>query len=324
MPRIGFHRVLALTLTIAVAALYPTTVAADAGEHTVAYDAAFWGHWSDGRAELAGYDLTYSRYGAMRHGSAVTIFVKEEFSNDARVKADAPGHDGDDTFPVLKLNLVQDFPTGIYDYNLMTSAFLALVPVNGRPAGTLTKASFSAQEWCGHAYHQLLFDSVGIRDILHSYFEGEADRTDTLDYPNDGVSADALQFWARGLAEPRLEPGESVQRPLLRSLETSRLRHQPVAWETATFARAAAPQSVTVPAGTFDADVYTVTVAGKTTHTFYVERTVPYRVVKWEMGDGGKAELLATTRLPYWKLHDVGQEQFLQELRLTPRPARTP
>jgi hypothetical protein len=35
----------------------------------------FWQRWGDGRAELAGYDLTTPRYGALRKGVAVTIFV---------------------------------------------------------------------------------------------------------------------------------------------------------------------------------------------------------------------------------------------------------
>ncbi len=38
----------------------------------------------------------------------------------------------------------------------MTSAFSALTAVNGRPAGSVSKVSFSAQEWCGHVYAQLL------------------------------------------------------------------------------------------------------------------------------------------------------------------------
>src|SRR5213082_2862718 len=95
----------------------------------------FWKHWGDGKGELAGYDLTIPRYGQSRKGVAVTVFVTETFSNSLRVKSDPGHHPKSDEFPVMKLNLVEDFATGIYDYNLLTSSFVALSPVNGRSAG---------------------------------------------------------------------------------------------------------------------------------------------------------------------------------------------
>jgi len=99
-----------------------------------AFDAAFWKQWGDGQAELSGYDLTFPRYGQLRRGVAVTIFVTETFSNTLRVKADPGKHPPSDEFPVMKLNLIEDYQTGVYDYNDMTSSFVALAPVNGRPA----------------------------------------------------------------------------------------------------------------------------------------------------------------------------------------------
>jgi hypothetical protein len=117
----------------------------DASPDAPAYDPEFWRTWGDGRAELAGYDLTYPRYGKPRNGVAVTIFVTETFSNSARVKADPGKHPPSDEFPVMKLNLIKDYQTGIYDYNDMLSSFVGLAPVNGLPPGSLTKASFSSQ-----------------------------------------------------------------------------------------------------------------------------------------------------------------------------------
>ena len=108
-----------------------------------AFGAEFDQHWSDNKAEIAGYDLVTPRYGQLRKGTAVAIFVTEPFSNSARVKADPGEHSPDDEFPVLKLNLVEDYPTGVYDYNLMTSVFVALRPVNNLPAGTPTKRPMS-------------------------------------------------------------------------------------------------------------------------------------------------------------------------------------
>ena len=304
------------------------TAAAEPALTPPVYDSAFWQHWGDGQAELAGYDLTFPRYGKTRRGTAVTIFVTEPFSNSARVKADPGKHPDADVFPVMKLNYVQDFPTGIYDYNIMTSTFVALRSVNGRPAGTPAKVSFSSQEWCGHVYQQMRFDGDSIRHELHSYFDSEADQDRRLDYPADGVAEDVLPFWARGMAAPVLRPGESRTVRLLRSLERARLGHRPVAWQQAELMRSVQPQTVTIPAGTFETDVYTVAVeppdAGLRSVTFYVEQAWPRRLVKWETTEGFRAELLASTRLKYWQMNGPGFESALKELGLSPRPARTP
>jgi hypothetical protein len=290
------------------------------------YDAVFWRTWGDGQAELASYRLVFPRYGALREGVAVAIFVTEPFHEGARVKAERPSSSQPEVFPVMKLNLMQDFPTGVYDYNLMTSTFIALEPVNGRPAGAAAKVSFSAQEWCGHVYHQLLFDSGAIRDVSHSYFEGEADAQGKLDYPEGGVSEDALLLWARGMAAPALEPGDSVEAPLLTSLARARLAHRPLQWSKATFARSAAnaPQTVRVPAGSFETDVLTVIVPGGANWTFHVERASPHRLVKWESSDGQSAEMVANDRMKYWALNGPGGEQALERLGLRRRSPLTP
>lgn len=63
----------------------------------------------------------------------------------------------------MKLNLLQDFQTGVCDYQAMTSVFAAARAIQGRPPGPLTKVSFWRQEWCGHVYQQSLFDASSIR-----------------------------------------------------------------------------------------------------------------------------------------------------------------
>ncbi|MFH0794707.1 MAG: hypothetical protein V2A74_11810, partial [bacterium] len=211
-----------------------------------------------------------------------------------------------------------------YDYNLMTSVFVALQSVNGRPTGSPTKISFSSQEWCGQLYHQLLFDEKAIREVSHSYFDGEADRDQTLDYPADGISEDALLLWARGLAAPPLEPGETREVPLLRSVEFARLRHLPVAWTKAVLSRSEKKEQVTVPAGTFEVESLTAAVQDGRRWTFYVEAANPQRILKWETDDGLKAELLASDRLQYWKMNAPEFRTAVEKLGLSPRPPRTP
>jgi hypothetical protein len=185
----------------------PTATPPVTWTHTPVFDDAFWRWWGDGQAELAGYDLITPRYGELRHGTAVTIVVTETFSEEKRVKADPGRHGKTDEFPVMKLNLIQDFATGVYDYNLMTSAFVALTSRHQRAPGSATKVSFSAQEWCGHAYAQLLFDTRYARFTGHSYFDGEADSTSGVPVPSDAIAEDALLLWARGFVTPVLAPG---------------------------------------------------------------------------------------------------------------------
>jgi hypothetical protein len=297
--------------------------AAVAEADSPAFGPAFWEHWGDGRAELAGYDLVTPRYGEPRRGTAVAIFVTEPFHEDSRVKAEEAGPG---TFQVLKLNLVQDFPTGIYDYHLMTSAFVALQPVAGLPAGAPAKVSFSAQEWCGHVYQQVVFEDEGAALTLHSYFEGEADDEERL-AGGPGLSEDALLLWARGLAWPEVAPGETVTVPVLTSLERSRLRHRPAAWEEAELARSVETREVEVPAGTFEVTEARANLRGATgerTWTFLVEKAPPHRIVAWETSEGERSELLGADRLPYWELNGPGGENYLERLGLQPRPARTP
>lgn len=290
------------------------------------FGSSFWNHWGDGKAELASYDLTYNRYGEPRNGLAVTIFVTETFSEEARVKADPGVHEKDDEYPVLKLNLVQDFPTGIYDYQLMTSAFVALAPRHGRAPGNVTKTTFSAQEWCGHVFAEMLPGRKGVRHVLHSYFDREGDRDDTLEYPVGGFFEDAAFHWARDLAAPFLEPGESRELPMLVSSEMSRLKHRPVEWRTGTLSRSEGTKTVTVDAGTFDVETRTVRLNGPEvrTWTFLVEKGEPHRIVQWTCSDGREARLVASTRTKYWQMNGLEFAGDVAQLGLVPRGKRMP
>ncbi len=287
------------------------------------YGPEFWKVWGDGQAELAGYTLRTPRYGHLREGTAVTIFVTEPFSNEARVKADPGKHPDADVFPVMKLNLMEDFPTGIYDYNVMTSVFVALQAVNGRSAGRSTKISFTAQEWCGHVYQHLLFDQQRVRSTLHSYFDGEGDEQRDLPAPREGIAEDELLFWARGIAEPKLQPGETRNFPLLPSLKRARFAHEPISWGEVRLSRAVSRQTIDVPAGQFETEVYSAEIPGGLRRDFYVETASPHRVLKWTSSDGESAELLNSVRAKYWELNGMDGVTRIKELGLQSRPART-
>ena len=68
-------------------------------------------HWFDGYAEINSYTLIQSRYGEQRNGSAVLIYVTEDFLADEQVKANQKSST---TIPVLKANRTKNFLTGIY------------------------------------------------------------------------------------------------------------------------------------------------------------------------------------------------------------------
>jgi len=301
----------------------------------------FWGHWGDGRAEISGYTLQYPRYGQVREGTAVTIFVTEDFAESVKVKHEDPSRDRSEVHPVMKLNWIQDFPTGVYDYSLMTSAFVNLTKQQSLSRGAPTKISFSSQEWCGHVYAQLAFGEERTLFTSHSYFDGEADEERSLP-PRDsrGLAEDTVLLWARGFAGPRLDRGDSKRVSVLRSLEKSRLLHVYLEWTPATATRSAQPIEIEVPAGKFEVDLYTLAIAaspaaksypiGATTElpastwTIEVESAWPHRIIRWSRSDGLKAELVGSERLAYWRMNGPGFESALEKIGLQARPPRTP
>ena len=77
---------------------------------------AFKDYWYQGKAEITSYKLEQARYGEMRDGNAVLIYVTEDFLPEVQVKADRQNAKN---IPVLKLNSTKNFNTGIYPYSIM-------------------------------------------------------------------------------------------------------------------------------------------------------------------------------------------------------------
>jgi len=276
--------------------------------------AGFWSHWGDGKAELAGYTLSQRRYGELRQGEAILVFVTEDFSAKQRVKSDG-GHG--DEYPVLKLNEVRDFQTGIYDYNLLTSSWLRL---DGRvPLGLPDKVSFSMQEWCGHVYEELVVQPDGLDQRFFSYFDGETTEG-KRELPARGVVADAMPMLVRGLGGELVAAGASKEVPWLASAPDRRMQHREFRWETATLSRSATSQAVTVPAGSFEAYTVTANVSGGPKTTWWVEAAAPQRLLRWERTDGEVGELTGAVRRSYWQDHGEGREALRAELGLPARP----
>lgn len=169
-------------------------------------------YWFSGLAEISSYQLEQARYGELRSGEAVLVFVTEPFSKEKQVKADNPTADDR---PVLKLNMEKKFLTGIYPYSMLCSSF---VPVEDSTAHA-TKIAASVQEWCGQAYSQLNNRGSHYQLQSFSYFETEGDRQEELPM---GWMED--EIWAKIRLNPQQLPlGESTMAP---SLFYCRLLHK--------------------------------------------------------------------------------------------------
>ncbi|MDX1652610.1 MAG: septum formation inhibitor Maf [Brumimicrobium sp.] len=136
------------------------------------YDLSYF----SGEAEISTYTLDKARYNGVHPGEAVLIFVTEPFLVSEQVKNDNPGES--ESIQVLKMNRIERFSTGVYDYSMMTSVF---TPGSTYDASYPLKVTFSSQDWCGQSFMQLNND-FGYEILVRSYFESESDYTEKLDY----------------------------------------------------------------------------------------------------------------------------------------------
>lgn len=143
----------------------------ESASHTL--NAGFGDYWYQGKAELASYDLEQARYGEIRNGNAVLIFVTEDFSRSKQVKLDYPIKNDSDVLKILKLNATRKFLTGIYPYSTMTSVF---TPIYQNDDDKSVKLTTSIQEWCGHTFLQANLDKNKYHVEGHSYFESEGEQ----------------------------------------------------------------------------------------------------------------------------------------------------
>ena len=183
-------------------------------EHPAIPDGNFGEYWYQGVAELNRFALKQARYGEVREGDAVLIFVTEDFLADEQVKLES-AKDGRDAPSVLKMNFVKKFITGLYPYSMMTSVF---TPVDQLAWPHSLKVTTSSQEWCGHTFTQLNRVDRGYRLRQFSYFEKEGD----LDQE---VQPDLLEdeVWTRIRLNPDDLPEGEVN--ILPGTMVSRLQH---------------------------------------------------------------------------------------------------
>lgn len=174
--------------------------------------ADFKNYWYAGEAEITSYDLQQARYGELREGKAVMIYVTEPFVPGKQVKAD---RSDPDNISVLKLNTTKNFLTGIYPYSLMSSTFY---PVEDNQHAI--KVTSSIQEWCGQVFAQLN-NRERFEVSSFSYFESEGDQRLELD-----KVALENEIWTRIRINPENLPVGELE--MLPALDYLRLLHKPV------------------------------------------------------------------------------------------------
>ncbi len=259
-------------------------------------------YWYAGEAEITSYQLEQARYGEIRKGTAVLIYVTEDFLPKKQVKAD---YQNNTNVPVLKLNATKKFNTGIYPYSIMQSTFY---PVADNQHAI--KISSSMQEWCGHVYAQLnnrkQFDVKS-----HSYFENEADQEFSLD-----KAILENELWTKIRINPDNLPQGDIK--AIPSFEYARLRHK----EIKAYAAKASieKQSSTI--------IYTLKYPElKRSISITFNTTFPHEIESWtetfKSGFGSNAKELTTKatkikriKSAYWGKNNNKDEVLRDELGL--------
>jgi len=255
-------------------------------------------YWYAGEAEISSYKLEQARYGEIRQGKAVLIYVTEDFLPDIQVKAD---NKDANNIPVLKLNTTKNFNTGIYPYAIMQSTFF---PVSNNQHAL--KVSSSIQEWCGHVYAQLNNRSQ-FEMISHSYFESEADEKFKLD-----KAILENELWTKLRINPKSLPIGNLN--IIPSFEYTRLKHKPIkAYEASA---------------TLTENIYTIKYSElHRTLSIVFNPNFPHDILSWEetfnSGFGTNAQTLVTkaTKLktvksPYWQKNSNNDQILRQTLEL--------
>lgn len=252
-----------------------------AGSSTEAWtvDDNFAQQWYQGKAEISSYQLEQARYGAIHPGTAVLIFVTEDFSEKKHVKLDNPPEAGKDAVKVLKLNFVKKFNTGIYPYSMMTSTF---TPVNRQQYPHSLKVTTTSQEWCGHTFTQLDLDGNEIEARLFSYFEAEGDQEFDL---KTTLLED--EIWNLIRLNPEQLPSGEIE--IIPGTMYQRLSHKELKIEQATAALEASGEQMS----------YTLRYpALERTLSIRFDKAFPHKITGWEetypSGFGDKAKQLTT------------------------------
>jgi hypothetical protein len=262
--------------------------------------AAFNTYWRQGKAELSRFTLSQNRYRGNHPGEVVQIFVTEDFLTDRLVKNER--YTGRHSAPVLKLNAIHRFATGIYDYSVMTSVFS---PIHADGISFPFKLTNSAQDWCGQSFMQVNRLNKHLKIFWNAYFEleGDAGIAIPLVLMEDGI-------WGQIRIDPDALPTGRFR--ILPALAYFRLMHIPVKVYAAEGGRYAY-RGNRFPGAQLSVYRVHYPELQRTLEIVY-ESTPPYRIAGWEethpsLGDKKIRRTVAirthTILSPYWQLNGI-------------------
>lgn len=267
----------------------------------VTLDNQFKSYWYSGKAELNSYELKQSRYGDIREGEVVLVFVTEPFSLSKQVKLDTPNDAGNDNVSVMKLNQLRKFTTGIYDYSIMSSTF---TPIDLKNHPHTLKLTTSIQEWCGHTFTQLNLQENNYQFKQFSYFEADGDTEDNI---TAALLEDELMTRIR--INKGLLPLGVID--LIFSTTYSRFANKKM---IATKAEISKTESDTLIHYNIEYLNYERKIS------IDVEKKFPHKILSWteDTGDGliTEARLKKSINEPYWKQKKLTDETKRKELQL--------
>jgi hypothetical protein len=266
-------------------------------------DNAFNTYWFAGKAELCSYDYTINRYDEPRTGYCVFVFVTEDLSKNKQVKLDNATQAGSDKVPVLKLNALQKFQTGIYDYSLMNSLFTP-IDINNYPHSL--KTTTTVQDWCGHVFTQMNLKGNKYHVKSFSYFEIEGDKeSDT-----EGGAMLEDEIFTRLRINPESLPNKKIK--IVPNLTYTRLRHKPIEAENASI------EIKDEAAGVKSCIVNYPDIKRRLVVSF--EAFSPHKILGFTEFDGEKimseAKLKKSMMSDYWAKHDLKSDPLRKELGL--------
>ena len=266
-------------------------------------------YWFSGKAEISTYDLQQAQYGQLNAGQAVLIFVTEDFRTDTQVKSESDQNRSKAT-PVLKLNTIKRFVTGIYDYSLYTSVF---TPIDRQLFPQSLKVSFTAQDWCGQTFMQLNARNNGFQATGRSYFENEV----IQDFDVEKALLED-EIWTRLRLNPNDLPTGKIK--LIPSLSAARIRKQKIAPNEAS---ATLNDYAGVDFKGKKLKVYAVDYADARKLSIVFESDFPHQIVGWEDTYENKGKALTTRatlkkflKSDYWNKNTPAFETLRDTLQL--------
>lgn len=263
----------------------------------------FSSYWYQGQAEINVFDLEQYRYGEKREGTAVMIFVTEDFSKRKQVKLDNPEDAGADARKVLKMNMTREFVTGVYPYNTMLSVF---TPVYDEE--NAFKITATVTEWCGQSFIQMNWKNGSYRAKLFSYFESEGDQELKLEGPSEDEIFNTIRL------NPSIVPEGDVR--LVPSLIFQRFSHVPLKVERASISKRK------ISGNQEELSLEYKTINRKLVVRY--QQFFPYEILSWEeiqtKPDGSLERTIATRRnmekLDYWNRNSLQDKELRRALGL--------